>query len=128
LHTFERVRRDHARLVEHDVLAVAHGLDCDAGAVARDRGAADDVDRRIAHQRIAVLGRRKVGKALAHASEHARVTGLRPVARAGQPGLEQAFNQMIDVAMVETDHGKTHGQPGLRLFRLRYFVFCVPTS
>jgi hypothetical protein len=39
---------------------------------------------------------------------------------------------MIDVAVIETDRGKTHGHRlwlfRLGCFRLGYFVFCVPTS
>ena len=85
LHRIERIGRDDARLVDHHVLAVAHRLDrdCRRGRAA-PRAQHDDIDRGIAHQRVAILDRRHIGEALAKALEHARVGRLRPVARAGR--------------------------------------------
>ena len=107
-HLVERDARDYARLVNQDILAVAHRLDRNRCAVARDCGAHDRVDCGIAHQRVAILNRGNVGEAFAHAFEHARIARLRPVARAGRARLEQPFGEVVDVAMIETDRGEAH--------------------
>ncbi len=54
LHLFELSKRRHTGFVGHHVLAGLHGSDGQARAVTRDRSDADDVDRRIGENRLAV--------------------------------------------------------------------------
>lgn len=60
----------HARLVGHHVLAGFHRADGKAGPIARDRGNADDVDRRIG-KKFFPVDLRRVGIGLLEASRNA---------------------------------------------------------
>ena len=101
----ELLQRGAAGLVDHHVLARAHRPDRYFRPVLRDRGGADDIDRRVVEQPVAVDGL-QVREALAEAVKHARIAGERTIARAFGARGDQFADEVVDVAMVEPDRGE----------------------
>ncbi len=100
--------RDHARLVDHHVLAVAHGRDRDVGALARNAGRDDQLHLRVVQQRLRVRDALEVGKALDEALQrHRLVAAVKTLAFGAE--RQQAADLMVDVAVIEPDRGELEG-------------------
>ena len=106
------VEADHARLVAHHVLAVAHGSGRNLGAVAGDGGGEDQLDRGVLEDRGAVGhplrlrisgAERLGGQVVLDGMESHKV---RP------PLAQQAIDLPVDVAVVEADGGEMQGVMG----------------
>ncbi len=76
-HAIELLERRHARLVGHEILAGPHRLDRMRGAIARDRGTGDQLDRRVVQQPRPIRDARNVREPLDEAFERLR-RALRP--------------------------------------------------
>ena len=100
--------RDHARLVDHHVLAVAHGRDRDVGALARNAGRDDQLHLRVVQQRLRVRHALEVGKALDEALQRHRVVARVKTLAFGAE-RQQAADLMVDVAVIEPDRGELEG-------------------
>ena len=105
----ELVRGDHAGLVDHHVLAVAHRLDRDPGALARDAGGHDQLHLGVLEQRARVGDPPEIGKTLDEAFERHRVVPA-VVADALGAEVQKPADLMVDVAMVEPDRGELQGR------------------
>ena len=109
LHGAQLVEGRDARLVHHHVLAAAHRVDRERRPAVRHRGRADEVDRRVVEQRLRVVDGDEIRKALAEALQHAGIGGLAAIeAGADRAGLDQAADEVIDVAVVEADRSEAH--------------------
>jgi hypothetical protein len=71
-HALELVERRDARLVRHEVLAGAHRLDREVGALVEHGRAGDEADRRVVEQRAPVGDARHVREALDESLERLR--------------------------------------------------------
>src|SRR5205807_152502 len=94
-----------AGLVRHHVLARPHGLDCERGAVARDRGDEDQPHRRILEQAALVGDARDVGTTLEEAGQRLRLA-VAPITDALAAECEQPAGHFINVTMIEPDRRK----------------------
>ena len=114
-HLGKLVAGGEAGLVDHHVLAGPHRPDGEAGAVARDRRDADDVDARVGEDGVAVE-LRGVGVGLAELLDEGRQRGLRAVADELGPGVLQAIDVAEDVAVVDPHGGEAQhsDSPSLR--------------
>ncbi len=92
-------------LVAHHILAVAHRLDGDRGAVAVDRGGEDQLHAGIFQQAAFVGDARDVRIAPDEAVQRLWFA-VGPVADALAAVFEQAAGHFIDVTMVEADRGE----------------------
>src|SRR6185436_17596052 len=101
-HALELVERRDARLVGHEILAGAHRLDREVGALVEHGRAGEETDRRIVEQRAPVGDARHVREALDESLERLRIA-VGPVADAFAAGVQQALDLVVDVAMVEAD-------------------------
>ena len=103
----ELLERGHAGLVRHHVLAAAHRIDGNRGALARNGGGHDDLDGRIVEQSLLVGDFRQVGKALAKTRQHMGVGRLRTVTRTFHAGFEQVSRQIVRMPVFEADDGES---------------------
>ncbi|EGE55414.1 hypothetical protein RHECNPAF_930061 [Rhizobium etli CNPAF512] len=93
-------------LVGHHVLAGFHRPDSKPGAVARDRGNADDIDRRIVEQ-LFPIDLRRIGIGLLERLTQCRHRGLRAVADELAARGQQSLHVIERMPMVDSDDGKS---------------------
>jgi hypothetical protein len=93
-------------LVNQHILAVAHGRDGNLGAVCGNGGADDDVHLRVRQQVLRPRKSFELRKAAGQALGHPWVGALVAVTDALRTCGEQALNEVINVAVVNTDHRK----------------------
>ena len=101
----ELVERGGARLVEHHVLAGAHGADRHRGAVGEDAGADDELDLRVVEDGALVGDALGLGKCLGEGGGEivlGRVEGLQAAAGVACMTVDLA----VDVAVVDADDGE----------------------
>ena len=101
----ELAQGDHARLVDHHVLAMAHRLDGDLSALARDAGGHDQLHLGVLEQRARVGDPLQIGKALDEAFERHRVIPAVEALALGAK-IEQPADLMVDVPVIEPDRGE----------------------
>jgi hypothetical protein len=95
-----------AGLVGHHVLARSHGADGEVCAVAGDRGDADDIDRRIGQQCVAV-DLRRIGIGLLEILANGRHRRLRAIADELCACGQQTLHMIEGVPVVDPDDGKS---------------------
>ena len=99
----EVLRGQAARLVCHHVLARLHGADRDCGAVCRDGGGEDEVDRGIVQEVVRGIDAGRVGEALDEAREGAGgAFGAPPRELCARIG--KIAGHGVDVPVINADH------------------------
>ncbi len=98
-------RRDHARLVDHHVLGVAHRLDRDLGPLDRDAGGHDQLHLGVLEQRARITDPAEIGKALDEALDWRGVVAAVKALALGAE-FQEAPDLMVDVAVIEPDRGE----------------------
>ena len=100
-------RRD-ARLVDHHVLAMRHGVDRDSRPDRAEWPRRRSVDVRILEKTPRIVHLCELGKAFLETCENPRVARRGIVAGANRAGCQKTFHHMVDMAMIEADDGEAH--------------------